>query len=69
LIDSSLIPIKSTRTSQGVFLFNLKEGQKIIRVLSGYSPVGGKSYRKIKIPASGVSFETMDLKDNQVQLL
>ena len=59
LIRPSLIPIKTTRTSIGtvVFAMNLKKNQKIKKVLTDYEkkyPEAKESYRKIKIPATGV---------------
>lgn len=62
LIRPSLIPIKTTRTSQGttVFAMNLKKKQKITKVLTDYEkkyPEAISTYRKIKIPATGVLME------------
>ncbi len=65
LISSSLIPVKTTRTSSGVILFNMKNDTKITTV-----KYGGKiksdsvsRYRKNKIPASGIA-----VKDKQIKL-
>ena len=62
LIRPSLIPIKTTRTSQGttVFAMNLKKKQKITKVLTDFEkkyPEAMSTYRKIKIPATGVLME------------
>ena len=62
LIRPSLIPIKTTRTSIGttVFAMNLKKNQKITKVLCDFEkkyPEAMSTYRKIKIPASGVLME------------
>ena len=59
LIRPSLIPIKTTRTSIGttVFAMNLKKKQKITKVLTDFEdkyPEAMATYRKIKIPATGV---------------
>ena len=61
LINSALIPQKSTRTSSGVILFNLKKNHKVVSALCGKS--AEKYYdvlkiRKTKIPASGVAIKT-----------
>lgn len=62
LIKPSIIPIKTTRTSQGttVFAMNLKKKQKITKVLTDFEkkyPEAMSTYRKIKIPATGVLME------------
>ncbi len=67
-ISTDIIPIKNTRTAQGVTLFTLKKGQKIIKVLKDFKPTGGKSYRKLKIPAVGIPFGTTD-GGEQINLL
>lgn len=69
LIESSLIPIKSTRSSQGVTLFTLKDKQKIVDAVRDYKPNGGKSCRKLKIPATGVAVGAMEIGDNQIKLI
>lgn len=62
LIRPSIIPIKTTRTSQGttVFAMNLKKNQKITKVITDFEkkyPEAMSTYRKIKIPATGVLME------------
>ncbi|MBQ7353316.1 MAG: topoisomerase IV [Clostridia bacterium] len=62
LIRPSIIPIKTTRTSQGttVFAMNLKKKQKVTKVLTDFEkkyPEAMSTYRKIKIPATGVLME------------
>lgn len=69
LIESSLIPIKTTRSSQGVTLFTLKDKQKIVDAVKDYKPSGGKSCRKLKIPATGVTVGAMEIGDNQIKLI
>ncbi len=58
-ISSSLIPVKTTRSSSGVALFNLKKGAKITYVKYGtkFDAEKAAKCRKIKIPATGVSLE------------
>ncbi len=71
LIKSSLIPQKTTRTSNGVQLFTLKNGHTIRAAVqitgedSGFQNV--KSYRKIKIPATGILLEERNLEIQQVK--
>ncbi len=69
LIETSLIPTKTTRSSQGVTLFTLKDKQKIVDVVKDYKPNGGKSCRKLKIPATGVAVGAMEIGDNQIKLI
>lgn len=58
IIDSSLIPQKTTRDSQGTTLFILKPNQLIEKTTRDISAVSNaKRYRKTKIPASGVLTE------------
>lgn len=73
LIRPSLIPIKTTRTSIGtvVFAMNLKKNQKIKKVLTDYEkkyPEAKESYRKIKIPATGVLISKKKSKDPQMKI-
>lgn len=70
LLKSSLIPLKTTRTSGGVQLFALKKGQTIVRALTdfgeGYQNV--KSYRKLKIPATGTLLEEKNIEIQQIKI-
>ena len=73
LIRPSLIPIKTTRTSIGtvVFAMNSKKNQKIKKVLTDYEkkyPEAKESYRKIKIPATGVLISKKKAKDPQLKI-
>ena len=53
-IKSSLISLKTTRDSQGVQIFTLKRGAKVIDATFDTLKYGDpKKYRKIKIPSSG----------------
>lgn len=55
IINSELIPLKATRTSQGAILFKVKGKQFIKRVLDNFDDkiAEPKKYIKTKIPASG----------------
>ena len=56
LIKSSLIPIMSTRTSNGVQLMTLKKGEKLVAATAdtAHIPEDAKGLKKVKIPAAGV---------------
>jgi len=60
LLKSSLIPVKSTRSSQGVTLFTMKNGIKVTSVSYGEGIDADRSARcrKHKIPATGVTIES-----------
>ena len=64
LINSKLIPQKATRTSVGVQLFTLKGKQKLSAVYTELDEKFGsdESYKKIKIPATGVALTAKDKK-------
>lgn len=61
LINSSLIPQKSTRTSAGSILFTMKDGTSVTSVLAGEAIDMEKAAkcRKLKIPATGITINTM----------
>lgn len=69
LIKSSLIPEKTTRTSSGVQLMTLKKGQKVVRALAefGDNYQNVKSYRKLKIPATGTLLEEKNIDIQQIK--
>lgn len=56
VIKSTLIPLMSTRTSGGVTLMSLKQGQTVVRATTDRSEFadGSKGLKKLKIPATGV---------------
>ena len=71
MINSSLIPIKTTRSSQGVAVFSLKKGFKVsaayLKSNCPYMEPG--NYKRIKIPASGIKIVEHDIKKQQIELL
>ena len=71
LIRPSLIPIKTTRTSMGttVFAMNLKK-QKITEVCGDYLSKypDAMSYRKLKIPATGVLMNHKNIAKKQLKI-
>ncbi len=70
IIKTSLIPIKSTRTSGGVTLMTMKKGQELRSAVQNidakYDSL--KGYRKLKIPASGQLLADDDLKVLQLTI-
>lgn len=70
-ISTSLIPVKSTRSSQGVTLMNLKNGQKVCEAVlaAGRDTAKVKGLRKIKIPATGVPFDHFDPVEDQISMI
>ncbi len=64
MINTKLIPEKSTRTSVGVQIFTLKGKQRIAAVHTELDDSFGQdeSYKKIKIPAIGVALTSKDKK-------
>lgn len=71
VISSNLIPVKSSRTSQGVTIFTLKGGQKLTSVLTDFADkfTSAKSLKKIKIPATGIAIDEFDAEKQQIQLI
>ncbi len=70
LVNSSLIPLKTTRTSAGNILFSLKKGQKVEEALIDFE---GKyenpsRYRKHKLPSSGIVLSERDIEMNQLKI-
>ena len=63
IVKTSLIPLKSSRTSAGTTVFTCKKGQKITRASEKFSEhLDNTGYKKIKIPATGSSISEKDLK-------
>ncbi|MGB4465194.1 MAG: DNA topoisomerase (ATP-hydrolyzing) subunit A [Eubacteriales bacterium] len=72
IISSSQVPVKETRTSVGVQLFNLKSGQRIVSATA--APFDGicenpSRYRKNKLPATGVTLSEKDGTFAQLRLI
>ena len=70
LINSDLISVKTTRSSQGVKLVTLKKNDIVKSVItnpdSSFENPG--KYRKIKIPASAVKLDEYDIEKTQISL-
>ncbi len=57
LVNSALIPEKTTRSASGVILMNLKKGQTVSQVYFGESAreyPSAQKYKKTKVPSPGV---------------
>ena len=65
-IKTSLIPIKSTRTSGGVTLMTMKKNNKLLYATDKIPEAYTKGYKKLKIPASGQSIPDSDLSALQL---
>ncbi len=62
LISSELISVKTTRSSQGITLFNMKENVEVTNVRYGDSMPKGDGVaklRKNKVPATGIALSVM----------
>ena len=70
VLSTSLLPLKSTRTSQGSQLVTLKKGSKVVRVLSDFADKfeSTKGYKKIKIPAAPVLLVEKDINKMQLKM-
>ncbi|MBE6652114.1 MAG: topoisomerase IV [Ruminococcaceae bacterium] len=72
LIKSSLIPLKTTRTSGGVQLMNVnvKKGHTLAKAVTDFEGryQNVKSYRKLKIPASGTLLEEKNIEIQQIKI-
>ena len=67
-IKTSLIPIKTTRTSGGVTLMTMKKGNKLSYATDNIPEAYTKGYKKLKIPASGVTIPDEDLSALQLSI-
>ena len=70
IVKSSLIPIKTTKTSIGVQIMTVKKNQKVVSALSNFEDVyeNAKGYRKLKLPASGTLLSDKDIKKQQLSI-
>ena len=73
LVSREQLSLKTTRTSAGTQVFQLKKGQRVISAES-YDPQGRKllkesRYRKQHLPATGAVFEDFDGELSQQTLL
>ncbi len=70
IIKTSLIPIKSTKTSIGVQLMTVKKNHKLTQAIRDFENVyeNTKGYRKLKLPATGVLLSEKDIKKQQLSM-
>jgi DNA gyrase subunit A len=70
LIKSSLIPVKTTRTSGGVQLLNLRREQVLAKAVTDFGDryQNVKAYRKLKVPASGILLEEKNIEIQQIKI-
>jgi DNA gyrase subunit A len=70
VFKTSLIPVKTTRTSAGVQVFTLKKGQKLVGAYSDFAErfEDTKGYKKIKIPATGILLSEKDIDKQQLKI-
>ncbi len=71
IINSSLIPVKTTRSAQGVTLYTLKKKQQLDSAIIDFASKwqNTKKYKKTKIPATGVQLEELDVESQQISML
>ena len=71
IVNTSLVPLKSTRTSVGVQVISLKANDKVDYVCAVDSmpkkPLS--KYRKTKIPSAGMVYNEIDIDENQTTLI
>ena len=70
IIKTSLIPLKSTKTSIGVQLMNVKKNHKLTAALANFESVyeNTKGYRKLKLPATGTLLSEKDIQKQQLSI-
>ena len=68
VIKTSLIPQKTTRTSGGVTLMTLKKNDRLTFATANIPESYTKGYKKLKIPASGVTIPDSDLSTLQLSI-
>ncbi len=71
VISTAQIPLKTTRTSHGVTLFSLKDGQRVIS--SKRDPAAlfenPSRYRRQKLPSTGITLSDADSGSAQIKLI
>ncbi len=71
VISTSQIPLKTTRTSHGVTLFSLKDGQRIVSSKADPASLfeNPSRYRRQKLPSTGITLSDADSGSAQMKLL
>ena len=70
LIHSALVPVKTTRSTQGVQVMTLKKANKVRQArLLGDTPIVNQSrYRARSLPAAGALLKAEDQGDKQISM-
>ena len=71
VVSTAKIPVKTTRTSQGVSIFTLKKDNKVISAKKDPSEISEdpSRYRRGKLPSSGIALSDADSDSAQIKLL
>lgn len=71
VISTAQIPLKTTRTSNGVTLFSLKDGQRIVSSKSDPASLfeNPSRYRRQKLPSTGITLSDADSGSAQIKLI
>ena len=71
VVSTEQIPLKTTRTSQGVQIFTIKPGQKIVSSKNDPSTLfeNPSRYRRQKLPSTGIILSDADSGSAQMKLL
>ena len=63
VVKTSLIPLKTNRSSAGTTVFTCKKGQKLTRATDAFSEhLDNTGYKRIKLPATGSAITEKDVK-------
>ena len=63
VVKTSLIPLKTNRSSAGTTVFTCKKGQKLTRATDTFSEhLDNTGYKRIKLPATGSAITDKDVK-------
>ena len=63
VVKTSLIPLKTNRSSAGTTVFTCKKGQKLTRATDTFSEhLDNTGYKRIKLPAAGSAITEKDVK-------
>ncbi len=71
VVSTAKIPVKTTRTSQGVSIFTLKKDNKVISAKKDPSEISEdpSRYRRGKLPSPGIALSDADSGSAQIKLL
>lgn len=71
VVNTALVPLKSTRTSMGVQVISLKPNDRVDFVcpVEAMAKKPMPKYRKTKIPSAGMVYNEIDIDENQTTLI